>query len=69
MSSPLILNLQEVSNFLGLGLSQACEIVKCIAFPAFKAGSRTSQFVYSYTRIRKFYAVRNKASCYCKPEA
>ena len=33
---PLILNVQEVSNFLGLGLSQVYELVKRIDFPAFK---------------------------------
>ena len=38
---PLILNVQEVSNFLGLGLSQVYELVKRIDFPAFKVGSRT----------------------------
>ena len=32
---PLILNVQEVSNFLGLGLSQVYELVKRIDFPAF----------------------------------
>lgn len=37
---PLILNVQEVSNFLGLGLSQVYELVKRIDFPAFKVGSR-----------------------------
>ena len=35
-----ILNVQEVSNFLGLGLSQVYELVKRIDFPAFKVGSR-----------------------------
>lgn len=39
---PLILNVQEVSNFLGLGLSQVYELVKRIDFPAFKVGSRIS---------------------------
>lgn len=34
------LNVQEVSNFLGLGLSQVYELVKRIDFPAFKVGSR-----------------------------
>ena len=33
---PLILNVQEVSNFLGLGLSQVYELVKRIDFPASK---------------------------------
>ena len=37
---PLILNVQEVSNFLGLGLSQVYELVKRIDFPAFEVGSR-----------------------------
>lgn len=37
---PLILNVQEVSNFLGLGLSQVYELVKRNDFPAFKVGSR-----------------------------
>ena len=31
---PLILNVQEVSNFLGLGLSQVYELVKRIDFPS-----------------------------------
>lgn len=39
---PLILNVQEVSNFLGLGLSQVYELVKRIDFPAFKVGSQVS---------------------------
>lgn len=44
---PLILNVQEVSNFLGLGLSQVYELVKRIDFPAFKVGSRTIKKVKS----------------------
>lgn len=37
---PLILNVQEVSDFLGLGISQTYELVKRIDFPAFKIGNR-----------------------------
>lgn len=48
---PLILNVQEVSNFLGLGLSQVYELVKRIDFPAFKVGSRDFPHTVSGQRV------------------
>lgn len=37
---PLNLNVQEVSDFVGLGVSQTYSLVKRLDFPAFKIGNR-----------------------------
>ena len=37
---PMILNVQEVSNFIGLGMSQTYDLIRRIDFPAFKIGNR-----------------------------
>lgn len=37
---PMILNVQEVSDYIGLGQSQTYELVRRIDFPAFKIGNR-----------------------------
>lgn len=37
---PLVLNVHEVSNFIGIGLSQVYDLTKRIDFPAFKVGNR-----------------------------
>ena len=33
---PMVLNVHEVSDFIGLGLSQVYELIKRIDFPAFR---------------------------------
>ena len=33
---PMILNVQEVSDFIGLGMSQTYDLIRRIDFPAFK---------------------------------
>ena len=37
---PMILNVQEVSDFIGLGMSQTYDLIRRIDFPAFKIGNR-----------------------------
>ena len=37
---PMVLNVHEVSDFIGLGLSQVYELIKRIDFPAFRVGNR-----------------------------
>ena len=37
---PMVLNVQEVSDFLGLGMSQTYDLIRRIDFPAFKIGNR-----------------------------
>jgi len=37
---PAILNVDEVSDFIGIGKSQMYELVKRIDFPAFRIGKR-----------------------------
>ena len=37
---PMILNVQEVSDFIGLGMSQTYDLIRRIDFPAFKIGTR-----------------------------
>ena len=37
---PLVLNVHEVSDFIGIGLSQVYDLTKRIDFPAFKVGNR-----------------------------
>lgn len=37
---PMVLNVQEVADFIGLGRSQVYELTKRIDFPAFKVGNR-----------------------------
>ena len=37
---PMVLNVHEVSDFIGLGLSQVYELIKRIDFPAFRIGNR-----------------------------
>ena len=36
----MILNVQEVSDFIGLGMSQTYDLIRRIDFPAFKIGNR-----------------------------
>ena len=36
----MILNVQEVSDFIGLGTSQTYDLIRRIDFPAFKIGNR-----------------------------
>jgi len=37
---PMVLNVHEVSDFIGLGMSQVYELIKRIDFPAFRVGNR-----------------------------
>ena len=37
----MVLNVQEVSDFIGLGMSQTYDLIRRIDFPAFKIGNRT----------------------------
>ena len=37
---PMILNVQEVSDLIGLGMSQTYDLIRRIDFPAFKIGNR-----------------------------
>ena len=37
---PMVLNVQEVSDFIGLGMSQTYDLIRRIDFPAFKIGNR-----------------------------
>ena len=37
---PMILNVQEVSDFIGLSMSQTYDLIRRIDFPAFKIGNR-----------------------------
>lgn len=37
---PMVLNVNEVSDYIGLGMSQAYELIKRVDFPAFKVGNR-----------------------------
>ena len=37
---PMILNVKEVSDFIGLGMSQTYDLIRRIDFPAFKIGNR-----------------------------
>jgi hypothetical protein len=37
---PMILNVQEVSDFIGLGMSQTYDLIRRIDFPAFKIRNR-----------------------------
>ena len=37
---PMLLNVQEVSDFIGLGMSQTYDLIRRIDFPAFKIGNR-----------------------------
>ena len=37
---PMILNVQEVSDYIGLGMSQTYDLIRRIDFPAFKIGNR-----------------------------
>ena len=37
---PMILNVQEVSDFIGLGMSQTYDLIRRIDFPAIKIGNR-----------------------------
>ena len=37
---PMILNVQEVSDIIGLGMSQTYALIRRIDFPAFKIGNR-----------------------------
>ena len=37
---PMILNVQEVSDFIGLGMSQTYDLIRRIDFLAFKIGNR-----------------------------
>ena len=37
---PMVLNVHEVSDFIGLGLSQVYELIRRIDFPAFRVGNR-----------------------------
>ena len=37
---PMVLNVQEVSDFIGLGMSQTYDLIRRIDFPAFKIGTR-----------------------------
>ena len=37
---PMILNVQEVSDFIGLGMSQTYDLIRRSDFPAFKIGNR-----------------------------
>ena len=36
----MVLNVQEVSDFIGLGMSQTYDLIRRIDFPAFKIGNR-----------------------------
>ena len=37
---PMVLNVHEVSDYIGLGMSQVYELIKRVDFPAFKIGNR-----------------------------
>ena len=37
---PMILNVQEGSDYIGLGMSQTYDLIRRIDFPAFKIGNR-----------------------------
>lgn len=37
---PMILSVKQVSDFLGMGITQTYELVKRIDFPAFRVGNR-----------------------------
>lgn len=37
---PMILNVQEMSDYIGLGMSQTYDLIRRIDFPAFKIGNR-----------------------------
>ena len=37
---PMVPNVQEVSDFIGLGMSQTYDLIRRIDFPAFKIGNR-----------------------------
>lgn len=37
---PMVLNVKEVSDYIGLGMSQVYDLIKRVDFPAFKVGNR-----------------------------